>query len=56
MGPYFDVTLDFIDDLRRSDITKSHSVALRAIDVAADGRIVTADEKGFYVLWPVQAQ
>jgi len=48
--------LDFIDDLRRSGMTKPHSVALRAIDVAADGRIVTADEKGFYVLWPVQAQ
>ena len=43
--------LDRIADLLL-DGSDAHKTPVTAVDIAADGRIVTSDDSGYFILWP----
>ena len=45
--------LDRIADLLLEG-ADAHKTPVTAVDVASDGRIVTADDSGFFILWPLR--
>jgi serine/threonine protein kinase/WD40 repeat protein len=44
-------TLDRIADMLEEGTRNAHRVAVTAIDIAPDGRTVTADQQGVFILW-----
>jgi len=49
------IQLDRIADIREADSETAHRASVTSVDVANDGRIVTSDQRGVFILWPSNA-
>jgi serine/threonine protein kinase/WD40 repeat protein len=49
------IQLDRIADIREANSETAHRASVTSIDVAKDGRIVTSDQQGVFILWPSNA-